>query len=482
MVRLFLVCVSLLVATAAFAQEPNEVAEAPASADSARLEATHADSVVSWIARRLTPLRSVVAGSGFEDLQPLKDALRDVRVVGLGEGTHGTREFFQFKHRLFEFLVREMGVRVLAFEGSQSAAEHVVDPYVQGGPGEVDQVVASLGLVGAWEEVRALVTWMRDYNQGVADSARVRFVGMDVQYNDDARRVVLDRLGRFAPERVAETEALFRIPVDSLVYVPFLFQDSLAARSAVEESTPALEGYRDLYDFVADNYDELSARGDASKADELLRHARLLAQFADVYGRLATRPDSANLLRDQYMADNVERLLDESPDRTPIAVWAQNLHVMADSSVWNPYPLGRHLRDGLGDGYYALATALEGGSFVACDIRPESVPRLPLAEFEVGPRPEGTAGWYFSRAGEQAGAPRFFLDLRDAPDAGPVAAWLREPLGLFWVGSMYSPEWGAAYASYPTRLGVLFDGVAFLGATSAARPLPYGDCPDQIYR
>lgn len=79
-------------------------------------------------------------------------------------------------------------------------------------------------------------------------------------------------------------------------------------------------------------------------------------------------------------------------------------------------------------------------------------------------------------------APRCLLDLHGVPTDGPVGRWLRGSLGLFFVGSMYSPEWGASFASYPTRLGVVFDGIAFLGTTSAARPLQVGDCPDQIHR
>lgn len=96
-------------------------------------------------------------------------------------------------------------------------------------------------------------------------------------------------------------------------------------------------------------------------------------------------------------------------------------------------------------------------------------------------RERGTGGAAPGRSTRSWRASGFFLDLRDAPDAGPIGRWLREPLGLFFVGSMYSPESGAAYASYPTRLGILVDGVAFLRTTSAARPLPFGDGPDQIY-
>lgn len=440
------------------------------------------DSVVSWLAGRAIPIHGVDVGSGFEDLQPLKETLRDVRVIGLGEATHGTHEFFRFKHRLFEFLVREMGVRVLAFEASQSAAENVVDPYVQGGPGDAESVVASLGLVGGWEEVRDLVEWMRAYNQGVPARERVQFMGFDIQYNDEARRIVLEHLRRVAPERVAPTEALFRVPVDSLVYVPYLSRDTTIARTAAEVAAPALSSYRDLYEFVRANEERFATRTSQAEAEHLLRHVRVLDQFADVYGSLLAGSEGFNLLRDRYMAENFRRMLDAQPPDARVAVWAHNLHLMADSSLWNPRPMGRHLRETHGSAYYALGLGLGEGTFMACDIGRDAQPYWALAQFESGLPGEGTVDWYLTRAAERAGARQFVLDLRGAPTTGVVREWLSEPRGMFVVTSVYSPEWGATYASYPTSLATLFDGVAFFQTTTAARPLPLGDCPDQIYR
>ncbi len=46
------------------------------------------------------PLNSLLPGVPTTDLQPLKSALDGIRIVGLGEATHGTREFFQVKHLL----------------------------------------------------------------------------------------------------------------------------------------------------------------------------------------------------------------------------------------------------------------------------------------------------------------------------------------------------------------------------------------------
>jgi hypothetical protein len=87
--------------------------------------------VVDWLRTNAMPVRSVDPGSGSSDLQPLKTILQGVRVVGLGEATHGTREFFQFKHRVIEFLVTKMNFKVLAIQtGYGSTAD--INNYVLG--------------------------------------------------------------------------------------------------------------------------------------------------------------------------------------------------------------------------------------------------------------------------------------------------------------------------------------------------------------
>ena len=75
--------------------------------DSAQLE---------WIQEYGHPLDAVEAGTDPGDLDVLWDIVGDTRLVALGEGTHGSREFFQLKHRLLEFLVTEMEFDVLAID------------------------------------------------------------------------------------------------------------------------------------------------------------------------------------------------------------------------------------------------------------------------------------------------------------------------------------------------------------------------------
>lgn len=61
------------------------------------LSSPDSGAIVSWIRANAIPLRSVRPTDDFSDLQPLKQAFADVRIVGLGEASHGTSESQQAK-------------------------------------------------------------------------------------------------------------------------------------------------------------------------------------------------------------------------------------------------------------------------------------------------------------------------------------------------------------------------------------------------
>ena len=90
---------------------------------------------VEWIRTNAIPLKTVEAGQGFDDMMPLKRVIGDARIVGLGEATHGTREFFQLKHRMVEFLATQMGFSIFTIEANMPEAYKLND-YVLHGTGD----------------------------------------------------------------------------------------------------------------------------------------------------------------------------------------------------------------------------------------------------------------------------------------------------------------------------------------------------------
>src|SRR5262245_22132107 len=72
---------------------------------------------VDWLRANAAPITQVAPGStDFADLRRVGEAIGNARIVLLGEQSHGDGTVFLLKARLIEYLHRELGFDVLAFE------------------------------------------------------------------------------------------------------------------------------------------------------------------------------------------------------------------------------------------------------------------------------------------------------------------------------------------------------------------------------
>ncbi len=98
---------------------------------------------IAWLRENAVEFRTAEPGGDYADLMPLEQIIGNARVVALGEATHGTREFFQMKHRILEFLVREMGFTTFGIEATWAEANRVND-YVHTGVGDPAVLLSNL--------------------------------------------------------------------------------------------------------------------------------------------------------------------------------------------------------------------------------------------------------------------------------------------------------------------------------------------------
>jgi erythromycin esterase len=145
---------------------------------------------VDWIKANAVRLKTPEAGNGFADMQPLKKMIGNARIVSLGEATHGTREFFQLKHRMLEFLATEMGFTIFSIEANMPEAYRLND-YVLSGVGDPAKLLKGM-YFWTWDtqEVLAMIQWMREFNK--SGKGRVQFTGFDMQTPDVAAVIVRD--------------------------------------------------------------------------------------------------------------------------------------------------------------------------------------------------------------------------------------------------------------------------------------------------
>lgn len=164
--------------------------------------------VVNWIKVTAHPLNTVVAESGFADLQPFKNMIGNARVVSMGEATHGTREIFQMKHRMLEFLVKEMGFTTIGVEASFVECLRVND-FVLNGKGTAASALNNTHyFVCGTEEMMALVAWMRRYNLDPSTKRKVSFYGFDIYRPVPSVSRTLDFLREADPKLAAPFEGL----------------------------------------------------------------------------------------------------------------------------------------------------------------------------------------------------------------------------------------------------------------------------------
>lgn len=174
-----------------------------AEESSARLaqENANADAARSWLKANAIRLSTVEAGHGFTDMEPLKKIIGDARIVALGEATHGSREFFQLKHRMLEFLATEKGFTIFSIEANMPEAYRLND-YVLNGNGDPATLIKGM-YFWTWstEEVLDMVRWMREFNK--SGKGRVQFTGFDMQTPDVAAGIVSDFVAKVDPDYTA---------------------------------------------------------------------------------------------------------------------------------------------------------------------------------------------------------------------------------------------------------------------------------------
>lgn len=155
----------------------------------------------AWIKANAIEFKTSEAESGLDDLARLRDVVGDARIVSLGEPTHGTREAFQMKHRLLEFLVSEMGFSIFSIEAS-TPESYALNDYVLEGKGDPKALIGGM-YFWTWntEEVLAMVEWMRRWN--ASHDRKVQFTGFDMQTSDVAARIAKEFCDTHAPELAA---------------------------------------------------------------------------------------------------------------------------------------------------------------------------------------------------------------------------------------------------------------------------------------
>ncbi|HEX5942820.1 MAG TPA: erythromycin esterase family protein [Anaerolineales bacterium] len=406
--------------------------------------------VSAWLRESAIPFDTTDPEAEFADLMPLNELIGDARIVALGEATHGTHEFFEMKHRMFRFLVKEMGFNTFAVEASW-AETNLINDYVRTGQGDPAKLLDQyFGWTGDTQEVLDMILWMRAHNENPGDAPLVSFYGFDTQFYEMAMDNVLAYLEQVDPDRVAETIRLYYCfsPDRKRLYIGSSAESKAACRANLQV----------VYDQLSQKQSEYEARSSPEAFARALQSARVVLQVE----HQVSLGDHDYLVRDQYMAENVTWLLDQAGPGGKIVLSAHNFHVSTDDSIIKT--MGAHLREAYGGEMVVFGFSFYEGSFnsrLLADTAQMGEEPGELMEFAASSPPEDSYESYF-RSTE---LPLFFLDLRRLPSDPAARNWLSTSHPFRSIGAAYQPSHPEEFID-PAILPDLFDVIIYFQDTS----------------
>jgi len=287
----------------------------------ADLSADETAELHTWLRDNAVHLNSVEAGSGFDDMQPLKTIIGDARIVSLGESAHLNRDFSRVKHRMVEFLVNEMDFTVFAIEATFAGALELND-YILTGNGDPRRALGAL-VYPAWttEAILDMVNWMREYN--ATHDKKVKFYGFDNKPATGSARAVYNYLKK--TNTTKHYDKVLSVMMNTWTANQLNKGPKEEIRTATEKIKSLiahLENQRPAYAQQTASEQDIQAKKEWNLT---VQHARVLLQHIKFYG--APNISKASEFRDKCMAENVRWIVDYEKG-AKIILWAANAHVM----------------------------------------------------------------------------------------------------------------------------------------------------------
>lgn len=396
-----------------------------------------------------------------------KTKIRDAEIIGLGEATYGTREFFELKNGLFQFLVNHHDVKLFGIEANFAAC-YDINKYILTGRGNAKEALSKNGYwVWQSQEVLELIEWMKNYNTNQSSDQKIQFYGYDMQDATSAIVWLENYLSNHLPEfDKSILPDKFDSSSDKLRKLKQKEIESMVKINLVKTSD--LKTLLNKHETHLINIDTTEYQF-AKQAAEIILQKLLLISENDF--------NKAYSFRDSSMAHNI-KWIRENNQNHKIVLWAHNGHIgrgsFSDDFKTGNW-MGTHLTTIYGGKYYNIGFSFNEGGFVSQSPPSTNLIYL-MASFVksifkdepwkilnnyVKPHPRS----YLTHTFSKLNAPCFFLEFKALSEHKAVVDFINHEFEHFEAGAVYINEKSALWT---TNLYQLFDAVIYVDKATPA--------------
>ncbi len=287
---------------------------------------------------------------GFDSLKAesfsfLNNSLDDVKIVGYGEDTHGTSEFTTLAEELMKYLSSNHGFNLFILETGFGEGQYLND-FAQGRRDDLMYILENHNSTWRYhtEEFCHLMNWLRSYND--THSEKINVLGCEMQYVISDVNRIKDYLVKVGSDYNIEG------------FEKHLWQDFNE-----NEKSDYFISYLKLKNYFQDNYELFTSKTSEEEFQMAYQHVWVLGQFVlTIHQHVEQRKHD---LRDMYMGENIQWIMNYYGHKSRALYWAHNAHVGDWVSNGIVDVTGHQLRKMFGESYFNIATDFGTGSFKA---------------------------------------------------------------------------------------------------------------------
>lgn len=290
-----------------------------------------ADNLSTWIRENAVSINSYDPGNFVEDLHPLKNLIKNKRIVCLGDSRHDAHEQFLMKTKIIKYLITKLDFDILVLEEGFTEA-FALNSYLHTGEGNLSEILNGLGNWFVWDtqEFLELVDWLRSYNESQNEGDQVNIFGMDITSMYATYNNIIQFLN------IVDPYYLLKLKKPDFLEKQYNVINWMQIMSNYSALSPkALDIINNFFDDLMSNfsnskrkYIEISSKERYEKISLQLYN---LYQAHKMYSVGLTSYKEGGIIREKAMSGNLQWILNSNPDKK-IILWTHNVHI-AKSSI-----------------------------------------------------------------------------------------------------------------------------------------------------
>lgn len=399
------------------------------------------------------------------DLTSLIEKLSESKIVMLGESSHGTQEFYEWRRLISQELISRHGFNFIAVEGDWPPSAEL-NRFIHF---KKKNETARMALrhfqrwptwMWANTEIMELAQWMKKYNEEKTKTEKASFFGLDVYSLFESIDEVLKVLQKIDPVLARQAQ---------IQYECFdLFQRDEKAYARYLSHFP--EGCENEVLNVLNNLLKTRLGEIQTQTEDLFdaqQNARIVKNAENYYRAMIHGDENSWNIRDRHMIETLEILLQKFGPKSKAIVWAHNTHI-GDYRATNmvhegQINIGGLAREKWGDDKVSLV----GFGTYQGEVIASHAWDGPIETMTVPPGKADSYEHHFHQASAQLKQNSFYLWLKGESKLND----LKQVLGHRAIGVVYHPAYERFGNYVPTSLSNRYDGFIFIDKTKALTPL-----------